>query len=545
MESYDFIIIGGGPNGLCAAAYLSKAGQKVLVLERHLEMGGGLATEEVTLGGYYHNTHCVYHMMVDYAPIYRDLELDKYGCHYLYPDPQVVMPFSDGTSLCLYSDVERSCASIARFSPKDAASYRESYHRFKAYMDEFIAPATYVKPLAALEQIPALESTSIGSEISAFTPRSPQEVVDELYENPRVRTLMLYLACHWGLDHDGTGVGYLIPLMLNRAVSSRLCVGGSHRLSHAISRVIQESGCGRLRGSIRIKRIVVENGTAKGVELENGTLIEARKAVISSIDPHQTFLELVGEEHLPEHFVERIREWKWEKWSLCSLHAALEEPPDFASANGNPDINKGLMYILGYETPDALLKHWQEIEKGELPASVGFDCVFPTVHDPSQAPSGRHTGSLHAMAPYHLKGGPERWWDRQLREEHEERFLATLQKYAPNMTRDKVLWTYLVTPVDFSNKYLDMVHGSIKQGDYHPFQMGYLRPNEECSEYFTPLNGLYLCGASCHSGGLVTFGPGYNAVNRIAEDMGIEKWWQDTELVAEAKKKGYFGKEFA
>ena len=538
---YDFIIIGGGPNGLCVAAYLSKAGQKVLVLERHLEVGGGLATEEVTLGGYYHNTHCVYHMMVDYAPPYEDLELEKYRCRYAYPDPQVVMPFSDGSCLCLYSDVDRSCESIARFSPRDAESYRETFHKFKAYMDEFLGPATYVRPIGALEQAPALEQTALGSEISEYSFKSPQEVVDELYENEKVKTLMLYLACHWGLEYDGAGVGYLIPLLLNRAVNARLCMGGSHRLSNALCRVIQEPGGGHLRGSIRIKRIIVENERASGVELENGTVYEAEKAVVSSIDPHQTFLELVGEDHLPQEFVEKIKMWQWEKTSLCSLHLALEEPPDFAAGSGNPDVNKGLMYILGFDTPDDLIRHWQEIERGEISPTVGCDCVFPTVHDPSQAPAGRHTGAMHEMAPYHLKEGAERWWDRKLREEHEARFLATLQKYAPNMTRDKVLWPYLLTPLDFSHKFRNMVQGSYKQGAYLPLQMGYLRPNEDCSEYSTPLNGLYICGASCHSGGLVTFGPGYNAVNRIVEDLGIEKWWQEPDLVAKAREKGYFG----
>jgi phytoene dehydrogenase-like protein len=541
VEKYDFIIIGGGPNGLCVAAYLSKAGQKVLVLERHLEVGGGLATEEVTLGGFYHNTHCVYHMMVDFAPPYEDLELEKYRCKYVYPDPQVVMPFSDGKSLCLYSDVDRSCESIAAFSPKDADTYRETFHKFKDYMDEFLGPATYVRPIAALDQAPALERTPLGSEISEYSFKSPQEVVDELYENERVKTLMLYLACHWGLEHDGAGVGYLIPLLLNRAVNARLCIGGSHRLSNALCRVIQEPGGGHLRGSIRIKRIIVENNRATGVELENGTVYEAEKAMVSSIDPHQTFLELVGEDKLPAEFVEKIKMWQWEKSSLCSLHLALEEPPDFAAAAGNQDVNKGLMYIMGFDTPDDLIQHWQEIERGELSPTVGCDCVFPTMHDPGQAPAGRHTGSMHEMAPYNLKENAEKWWDRKLREEHEEQFLATLQKYAPNLTRDKVLWTYLVTPHDFSHKFRNMVQGSYKQGAYLPLQMGFLRPNEECSHYRTPVDGLYLCGASCHSGGLVTFGPGYNAVNVITEDLGIEKWWQEPELVTKAREKGYFG----
>jgi len=540
MTKYDFIIIGGGPNGLCVAAYLSKAGQKVLVLERHFEVGGGLATEEVTLGGFLHNTHAIYHMMVDYAPPYNDLELEKYRCKYVYPELQVAMPFSDGKCLCLYSDVDRSCDSIARFSSKDAETYREVFHKFKLYMDEFLAPGTYVRPLPTLEAVIGLEKTAIGREISEYQPKSPQEIVDELFENERVRTLMLYLACHWGLEYDNGGLGFLVPLMLNRAVNSRLCLGGSHRLSNALSRVIQEPGGGHLRGSQFIKRIIVEGGTAKGVELEDGTVYEAEKAVVSSIDPHQTFLDLVGEEHLSGEFVDTVKNWHWEKWSLCSVHAALEELPAFAA---DQDTDKGLMYILGYETPDDLINHWQEIDRGELSSNVRFDAVFPTMHDPSQAPPGRHTASMYEMAPFNLKDGAERWWDRELREEHEERFLATLQKYAPNMTRDKVLWTYFAAPIDFSTKYLDMVQGSIKQGAYEIFQMANNRPNDECSSHRTPIKNLYVCGASVNPGGLVTFGPGYIAANTIAEDLGIEKWWSEPEYIAEARGKGYFGED--
>ena len=541
QTKYDFIIIGGGPNGLTVAAYLSKAGQKVLVLERYFEVGGGLATEEVTLGGFYHNTHAIYHMMVDYAPVYDDLELEKYRCRYVYPDLQVVMPFTDGKCLCLYSDVDRSCDSIAKFSSKDAESYREVYHKFKTYMDEFLAPGTYVEPLPTLDAVVALQQTEIGREIAEYQHKSPKEIVYEHFDNERVRTLMLYLACHWGLEYDDGGLGFLVPLMLNRAVNSRLCLGGSHRLSNSICRVIQEPGHGHIRGSVRIKRIIVEDGTAKGVELENGTVYEAEKAVVSSIDPHQTFLQLVGEEHLSEDFMSKVRNWHWEKWSLCSLHAALGELPNFTAAADNPDINKGFMYVLGYETPDDLITHWKAIDRGELSSTVSCDCAFPTMFDPSQAPRGKHTGSMSEMAPFNLQEGAEKWWDRRVREEHEEKFLATLQRYAPNMTKDKILWTYFVTPLDFSTKYLNMAQGSIKQGAYEIFQMAYNRPNDECSSHRTPVKNLYVCGASVNPGGLVTFGPSYIAANTIAEDYGIEKWWKEPEYITDARKKGYFG----
>jgi phytoene dehydrogenase-like protein len=199
------------------------------------------------------------------------------------------------------------------------------------------------------------------------------------------------------------------------------------------------------------------------------------------------------------------------------------------------------MYVLGYETPDDVIHHFKAIEKGELTDKVAFNCAFPTVHDPSQAPKGRHTASMYEIAPFNLKGGSEKWWDRKVRTVHEEGFLATLRKYAPNLTKDKVLWTYFVAPIDFSNKYLNMVQGSFKQGAYEIFQMAYNRPNDECSCNRTPVKNLYVCGASVNPGGLVTFGPGYIAANTIAEDFGIKKWWSEPEYIAAARKKGYFG----
>jgi phytoene dehydrogenase-like protein len=541
QTTYDFIIIGGGPNGLCVAAYLAKAGQKVLVLERYFEVGGGLMTEEVTLGGFYHNTHAIYHMMVDYAPVYHDLELEKYRCNYIYPEVQVAMPFKDGKSLCLYSDVERSCNSIAVFSTRDAESYREMYHKHRAFMDEFLAPGTYLKPLPPLDTVIATEKTPLGKEFAELTEKTPQQLINDLFENERVRTMMLYLACHWGLEYDDVSLSFLVPLMLDRAVNSRLCVGGSHRLSNSICRVIQESGNGHIRGSQLIKKFIVENGIATGVELENGTIYEARKAVVSNIDPHQTFLKYVGEDNLTADFTTKVKNWCWEKWGLTSLHLALSELPSFTAATDNPDINNAFMYILGYENPDDLTKHWEAIDEGKLSSTIGCDCVFPTMFDSSQAPKDKHTGSMWQMSPYNLEDGAEKWWDRKLREEQEEKFVITLQKYAPNMTKDKIMWTYFVTPLDYSNKYLNMVEGSIKQGAYEIFQMLTNRPNDECSHNRTPIKNLYVCGACVYPGGLVTFGPSYNAVNSIAEDYGIQKWWSEPKYISEARNKGYFG----
>ena len=536
MAKYDGIIIGAGPNGLTTGAYLAKAGLKILLLEKRFELGGGLCTEVVTIPGFLHNTHAVYHMMVDYGPPMKDLRLEEdYGLKWVYPPLQFVMPFADGSAICLYTDVEKSCASIAKFSQKDAEAYRRIYHKYNEYMEDFIGPATYHESIPAFEQMVKLQSTEVGREISELTEHTPKDIVDGIFEHDKVRALFLYLACMWGLDYNLEGLGYLVPLYINRATNYRLCVGGSHRLAHLMSKFIYDQG-GMVIGNQLIKRIVIEGGVAKGVELEDGRVIEANKFVCSSIDPYQTFINLVGEDHLASDFVTRVKDYDWEWDSLFDVHLALDKGPQFAAAASNPDINNAFIYLVGYESEQELVNHWEAIRRGEL-IDGGFNCCFPSVHDPTEAPPGRHTALISQHAPYELKqGGAEAWY--KIREQHADRCVATLRKYAPNIDGDNMLWRYIATPLDIENKFADMVKGSIKQGAYLPLQMGYLRPNEECSHHSTPIKNLYLCGASTFSGGCVIWGPGYNAANRIADDLGIAKWWPKLEIVTRAEEKG-------
>lgn len=539
QNSFDVVIIGAGPNGLALAAYLSKAGLKVLVLERRLEMGGGLATEAVTLPEYLHNTHAIYMMMADYAPIYRDFKLEElYNLKHVYPALQFALPLYDGRCLCLYSDVDKTCDSIAKFSRRDADNYRELYHRAKRAVSDFIAPVTYVPPVPLLDQLVQIQKTELGRELAELAEKTPKQLVDEYFENEHVKALMLYLTTQWGVGYDQAGMGYLVLLYLDRASNYRLVVGGSHIAAQALYKVTYENG-GVILNSQRIKQIIVEDGTAKGVELEDGTKIKANKAVVSTVDPHQTFLKLVGEKNLDKDFVDKIKGWQWEKYSLMGLHLALKEAPNFIAAASDPEINKAFIYVLGYETPEELIDDYEAIYRGELRDKACFNCCFPSVHDPSQAPPGRHTGLLSRFAPYRLKeGGAERWYSLQFKEEVTQQYLTTLQRYAPNMTKDAILWTYLSTPIDVENKFLDMVEGSYKQGLYHPFQMGYFRPNDECSQYRTPIKNLYVAGSSCYPGGCVLWGAGYVAANTIANDLGIDKWWSEPEMITKAREKG-------
>ena len=533
----DIVIIGAGPNGLSAGAYLAKAGMKVLVLDCNQEMGGGLATELATFPGFLINTHSIYHMMVDFAPVYKDFDLEnRYSIRYVWPELQFAMLFADGRSLCLYQDTERTCNSIAAFSKRDADAYRSLSKKLDEYMTNFLGPLTFMPAMAPLEQIPILQKTQLGHEFEEFSMKSAQEIIEGYFENDQIKALMYYVACHWGIEYNSTGMGFMVALNLNRAANYRLCIGGSHRLASALQKIILENS-GRLIGSQRIKKIVVKDGAAKGIELEDGMVIEANKAVLSTIDLSTTFLKYVGKECLDEDFALSIEDWQWEKWSLLALHLALKEPPDFKAAGSNPDINKAFVHILGYEGTQDLIDHWAAIEKGEQ-RTAGFTTCFPSVHDPSQAPPGQCSGLISQMAPYNIKGGVEQWERYKYKWELIRERVDVLNRYAPNITNDKIIWAYATTPLGTERKFPNMVRGSFKQGACTNLQMGYLRPNFQCSNHRTPINNLYLGGANTYPGGMITFGPGYLVANAIAEDQGIKKWWREPESVARARAEG-------
>jgi phytoene dehydrogenase-like protein len=460
---------------------------------------------------------------------------EEYDLKYLFPDPVMSLSLSDGRALCIYQDTDRTAKSLSQFSEKDARTYQNAAKQFKQYMDLFIGPATYSPPHPALEALAKMQSHEIGRDLQALQPMSAKSIVEELFEDEHVRTLFLYAACMWGLEYDLEGLGFLVPLYLNRAANYRLVKGGSHHLAHLMSKFIYKHG-GMVIGAKPVVRIVLENGRAKGVETEDGYYYKAKKFIVSTLNPHQTFFELIGEEHFEQDFVNRLRDWQWEQVSFFHVHIALNETPQFKTAINNPDVPKALIHIFGYDSYEEIIAHFDAIKNRELRDS-GFNCCFPTLHDRSQAPPGKHTGLISYHAPYSLTdGGAAKWYD--IRDEIADRCLAKLKGYVPNINEDSIMWRYITTPKDIENKLADMREGSFKQGAYLPLQMGYLRPNEYCSEYATPIEGLYVCGSCTYPGGTVLMANGYNAANRITEDYGIQKWWKKPESIIKAEELG-------
>jgi phytoene dehydrogenase-like protein len=479
-SEWDVIIIGGGPNGLIAGAYLARAGVNVAVVERRYEVGGGLATEEVLFPGYYSNIHAAYHMMVDYMPMIKDFDMDKHALLWTKPNAQTGMVFEDGQSLLLARMVEDTKDSITKFSYKDAVSFGRMMRRWRKIVDEILGPATYIPPMSPLDISIAMQRTKVGQEMLELVEQSPLEIITENFENDRVCALLLYASCMWGLDPRETGIGMFVALMLQRGTNKCYCDGGSHKFAGALAREIVSNG-GTILDAAEVTNILMEGGRVGGVEIAEGRTLRS-KVVMSTLDPHTTFLDLVGAENLPADLKESVEGWQYDKWSYYTLHVATKEPPKYKC--DDPWINNAFMTVFGIESLDQLLAHWDNVVAGKIGDNFGGHATCESNFDPHlvHSPYGGYVSFFQLHAPYDIEGG----WDKRGKE-LEEAILAKWQKAAPNMIRDNIIMTTHETPVGIELRFPNMRRGAIKHGDYKPIQLGCFRPNQDCSGTNTPV----------------------------------------------------------
>jgi phytoene dehydrogenase-like protein len=521
-SEFDVVIIGAGPNGLIAGAYLAKAGLSVAICERRWEVGGGLATEENLFPCYASNPHVLYHMMVEYMPAIRDFGLAGPNLTWIQPNAQTGMVFEDGTSVLLARQVQDTKDSFSKFSYKDANTFGKVVRDWKGIVDEILAPATYLPPMAPIEITMAMEKTARGRAMLELGEATPLEIISDTFEDERVRTLMLYAACMWGLDPRESGLGFMVPLMLNRTMNKCYCYGGSHRFAGALARQVIQNG-GLILEAAGVDDILIENGRAVGVRIAHEGRVLRAKAVMSTLDPQTTFFDLVGEENLPDQLRTDVAGWEWDKWSFNTLHVAANEPPHYAC--DDPWIDQCFASVMGIESVDHLLAHWDNVLAGRLDFdNFGGHSTCESLFDPTLSDRpGKYVSMLQIHAPYAIEGG---WLAR--RDEIQAAMLAKWRKAAPNLTADNIVATSMEDPEEIEIRFPQMRRGSIKHGDYGPLQMGCFRPNQDCSGNDTPIEGLYTCGASNYPGGLVLGGPGYLGANKVADDLGVARWWKPT-----------------
>jgi phytoene dehydrogenase-like protein len=520
---FDGIILGAGHNGLVLQAYLSRCGVTTLSVDRAPIPGGGLKTiDNPRLPGFRHNPHSFFHRAVTAMPWYRDLELERHGVRYIEPKLNVAMVLRDGRALEWWTDTDRTVATFAEFSRHDAAALRGLVEEFKPIVQKILLPEAQSPPLEPGLRRRLLERTVLGRRLLEISALSPLEFVTRHFENDTVRAGLLFFNGLREVDLRLKGFGHSIPALLASRPMAQMAIGGSASLADKLVADIAAHG-GEVRCGVELRRILVQNGRASGIELTTGEQIHASRFVASGLNPRQTFLDLLPAEAVPVAVRNAAAQFQYNLLApLFGLHVALDEPPRYAAAAARPELNEAFMILIGLERFDQFHEIVAAHERSEIPATVAWGAC-PTLFDPSQAPPGKHTAFLWEKLPYALRGDPLRWTKEK--DAHAARLLELWRERAPNLGHDIIQHQFVLTPADTETTLPNMHRGDLLVGSFANNQVGYNRPFAGAGCYRTPVPGLYLCGGSTHPGGNITGLCGYNAARVIAADLAKPIWW--------------------
>ena len=412
-KEYDVVIAGGGHNGLIAAGYLAKAGLNVCVVERREYVGGGVVTREVTLPGFKQDIASVDQALIQPSPLIQNDELklvSKYGLKYIKPsseNPTLLSAFGDGRSWSMYyKNIEKTCASIEKFSKRDADSYYKLYQYSSGVSGMmmggmFSPPPPFGALISALEQM-----GDEGQELLRIFLISAMDLLDEWFESDEVKMVFARL-CHEMCQSPYANGSALVPFLSISMLTnygSAIPQGGAGVLCEKLEQCIKALG-GTIRTSSTVNSIKVEEGRAKGVVLENGEEVTAKKAVISSLSVKQLFLQMLDEKWLPKGFQHKVRRLKHGKWGGFLSVYALNNAPDWKVE----EANRAFML---FAHPTNSLVEYMKVEnafKAGITDTGEPIVVCQTRFDPTRAPEGKHTLYLYHLEPYHLQGGASRW----------------------------------------------------------------------------------------------------------------------------------------
>ncbi len=519
-KTYDAIVIGAGHNGLIAAAYLAKAGHKVLVLERRHVVGGAAVSEEVFPGF----TFSVLSYVVSlFRPsIIRELDLPRHGME-LIPLETSFTPHQGGPGLCRWPEAGRTRQEISRFSAKDAEIYPEfsltmtKMARFTRNIIDSPAPdPTSLMPKELMALLRMGKSFSGGTSFldlqAKLLTMSGVDFLDRWFESDALKAPMScsgIIGTYLGVRSPGTAYVLLHHYMgeIDGAFRSwGFSKGGTGGVSMACARAAESFGT-EIRTEAPVQKVLIKNGRATGVVLENGDELQA-KLVVSNCDPRLTFFGLVGEEHLDDEFAQRIERYKF-RGSSGKVNFAVDRVPQFEGREGTAHL-RGDVAIA--PSIDYLERAYDEAKYGDFSRRPYINLVVPSLLDPSVAPPGKHVVSCFVQyAPYNLKEGPEMWPEKA--EAFGDTVTDTVEEFAPGFQKS-ILHRQVVTPWDMEQEY-GLSEGNIFQGELSLEQLLFQRPAAGYSRYKTPIKNLWMSGSGTHPGGGIMGAPGQLAAKTI------------------------------
>ena len=524
---YDVIIIGAGHNGLTTAAYLAKAGRKVLMLERRDIVGGCAVTEEVDpeLAPGCRVSTASYIASMLRPIIIKDLKLGSYGLKMVACDPGVQAAFDDGDVVGWWSDEGKMRAELSRVAPNDVETFfetEEELKRLAAYLQPFFLeapPDLHAKGFRKASQAWRLYKRFggiKGTEVSGllrFLTGSLGEFLDTRFESDKLKCLILSNSLygkHGGPYQPGTAMGLLFHLLSGGDAEQQAwqghVIGGMGAITQAMQLACEDLGV-EIRTGASVQRVNVVNGAATGVTLEDGKTLDA-KIVVSNADPKRTFLQLVEENELDENFRQDVANIKMDG-PAGKVNFVLSEEPRVNGMSADRTKSQRSLFTL-IPTLQEAEDNYNACRRGEIPDRLWVDCVLASNADDTLAPEGRHMLTCFVQyLPYRLRDGN---WDDQ-REALGDRVTALIGQFAPNVP-GAVVARRVITPPDLEAQF-GITEGNIFHGDISLEQMFFMRPLPEWSQYDSPIKKLYLCGAGTHPGGGVTGAPGYNAARAI------------------------------
>jgi phytoene dehydrogenase-like protein len=547
-NQFDAIIVGGGHNGLVAAAYLAKAGKKVAVLERR-DILGGVATTEELWPGFKVNTGATDAGLLR-PEIIAELGLRQHGLDFIESEVAALALQADGPGLALWRDPRQTVAEIARFSQADAAKF-PAFIRLMTSLTGVLDQIMTLTP-PSLEEIKpgelipwaklGLKLKGLGAkdmmEFLRVLPMTTNEFLDEWFESDLLKGA-LGAAGIAGLQQGPQSAGTTFMLLYNylgAAASggfraSRFVRGGMGQLALALGRAAKQFKVELLTGA-EVARILLEDDPdtgekrAAGVVMASGEEMRA-KVIISNADPRRTFFGLIGAPNLEPHFVRRIKNIRY-RGCVAKVNLALSGLPNFTLPVAPLDVGGGWEgylggHILVSPSLDYLEQAYDDAKYGRFSAQPYLDVVIPSVLDASLAPAGQHVMSVTMQyAPYELRGSRgageqgSNGWDGSQRQALSDTIIDTLANYAPNL-KDLIRHCQVITPLDWEQQY-GLTEGNINHGEMMLDQLLFMRPVAGYGQYRTPISRLYLCGAGTHPGGGVTGAPGYNAAREVLKE---------------------------